>query len=102
MQSNKFLPAALLGYTMPSSNLQLHRFQVNKRVESALKKQHRWIFRRQCSTALKALPLGALVRLVGTNNQFLGLGIYEPLSLTAIRVFSFEDITPDKDFFRRK
>lgn len=80
----------------------MHRFQVNKRVEAALKKGHPWVFRRQCSSALEALPLGSLVRLVGTENQFLGWGIYEPLSLVAIRVFSSHEATPDENFFHRQ
>ncbi len=76
------------------------RFQVNKRVESALAKKHPWIYRDQCSSALAAIPVGSLVRAVGTRNQFLGIGLYEPLSSIAIRLFCFEDRPLDGDYFR--
>lgn len=75
------------------------RFQVNKRVEMALKKRHPWIYRGQCSSALDALPVGSFLRIVGTQNNFLAIAIYEPLSAIAIRVISFQDITPDTEFF---
>lgn len=75
------------------------RFQVNKRVAAAIKRGHPWIYRRQCSSALVALPIGTILRLVGTQNEFLGMGIYQPLSAVAIRVFSQRDVVPNTDFF---
>lgn len=78
------------------------RFQVNKRVEAALKNHHPWIYRNQCSSALDALPVGSLVKIFGTKNNFLGLGIHEPLSAVAIRVFSFQDFEPSPTFFLNK
>lgn len=78
------------------------RFQVNKRVEAALKNHHPWIFRNQCSSALDAIPVGSLVKIYGTKNNFLGLGIFEPLSAVAIRVFSFQDFEPSPTFFLNK
>jgi len=79
-----------------------HRFQVNKNVARFLQAKHPWIHRRQCSSALSALPIGSLVRIVGPENRFLAFGIYEPLSITAIRVFSFDDVTINKEFFKQK
>lgn len=78
------------------------RFQVNKRVEAALKKHHPWIYRNQCSSALDAIPQGSILRIVGTKNNFLGFGIYEPLSAIAVRVFSFQDLPIDENFFFKK
>lgn len=78
------------------------RFQVNKRVEYALQRYHPWIYRRQCSSALDAIPLGSILRIVGTANQFLGLGLYDPMSAIAIRVFSWEDLEPDIAYFKSK
>lgn len=77
----------------------LHRFQVNKDVAYALRGKHPWIYRKQCSSALTALPVGALVRVVGPKNEFLGIGLYDPLSIIAIRIFCFEDVTIDAQFF---
>lgn len=77
----------------------LIRFQVNKRVELALRQGHPWVFRGQCSTALDAIPIGSFVRLVGTQNTFLGIGIYEPLSAIAIRIVSWKDIELTEAFF---
>jgi 23S rRNA (cytosine1962-C5)-methyltransferase len=79
------------------------RFQVNKRVEAALIHHHPWVYRNQCSSALDAIPVGSFVRLVATDNRFLGLGIHDPLSAIAIRVFGWEDeVEPDEEFFQKK
>lgn len=80
----------------------LKRFQVNKRVEAALKKNHPWVFTNQCSTAISGLEIGSLVRLVGPSNNFLGIGIYEPLGAIAIRVFQWEEMLLDEKYFLRK
>ncbi|MCB1214459.1 MAG: class I SAM-dependent rRNA methyltransferase, partial [Deltaproteobacteria bacterium] len=79
-----------------------HRFQVKKATAQAIQKGHPWIYRRQCSSALKVLPEKSLLRLVGPTNEFLGWGIYEPLSAIAIRVFSKKSNEPTEDFFYQK
>lgn len=85
--------------TTVQSGMALHRFQANKVVTQALRSKHPWIYRRQCSSALTALPVGALVRVVGPKNEFLGIGLYDPLSIVAIRIFCFEDVVIDQQFF---
>ena len=77
----------------------LHRFQVNKDVAQAMRTKHPWIYRRQCSSALQALPIGCLVRVVGPKNEFLGIGLHDPLSIVAIRMFSFVDVAIDSQYF---
>ncbi len=78
------------------------RFQVNKFVTLALKRHHPWVYRAQCSSALKAIPHGAIVRLVSTDNKFLGLGLHDPVSAIAIRVFHWEDVPIDQELFEKK
>ncbi|MBX7149844.1 class I SAM-dependent methyltransferase [bacterium] len=75
------------------------RFQVNKKVEASLKEGHPWIFRNQCSSALDALPVGSFVRLVGPQNNFLAIGLYEPYAASAIRVVAFSDVDLSPDYF---
>lgn len=78
------------------------RFQVNKFVTLALKRHHPWVYRAQCSTALEAIPNGAIVRLVGIDNKFLGFGLHDPVSAIAIRVFHWEDVPIEAELFERK
>jgi 23S rRNA (cytosine1962-C5)-methyltransferase len=79
-----------------------HRFQVNKFVTLALKRHHPWVYRSQCSSALGGVPHGALVRLVGIDNRFLGLGLHDPVSAIAIRVFHWEDVPLEDELFEKK
>ena len=69
--------------------------------EQSLRRFHPWVF----SGAIKKMygnPLeGDLVDLYDNKDTFLAVGHYAPSSI-AVRVLSFEQVTPDIDFFRGK
>jgi 23S rRNA (cytosine1962-C5)-methyltransferase len=69
--------------------------------EQSLRRFHPWVF----SGAIKKMygnPLeGDLVDVYDNKDTFLAIGHYAPSSI-AVRVLSFEQVTPDIDFFREK
>ncbi len=69
--------------------------------EQSLRRFHPWVF----SGAIKKIygdPVeGDLVEVYDNKNTFLAVGHYAPSSI-AVRVLSFEQITPDIIFFRQK
>ena len=69
--------------------------------DQSVRRYHPWIF----SGAIKKIygnPLeGDLVRVFDNKDEFLAIGHYQPGSI-AVRILSFQDIEPDKDFFRSK
>jgi 23S rRNA (cytosine1962-C5)-methyltransferase len=69
--------------------------------EQSLRRFHPWVF----SGAIKKIygnPLeGDLVDVYDNKDTFLAVGHYAPSSI-AVRVLSFEQVTPDIDFFREK
>jgi 23S rRNA (cytosine1962-C5)-methyltransferase len=69
--------------------------------EQSLRRFHPWVF----SGAIKKMygnPLeGDLVDVYDNKDTFLAVGHYAPSSI-AVRVLSFEQVTPDIDFFRGK
>ena len=69
--------------------------------EQSLRRFHPWVF----SGAIKKMygnPLeGDLVDVYDNKDTFLAVGHYAPSSI-AVRILSFEQVTPDIDFFREK
>lgn len=65
------------------------RYQVNKEVNGILKNRHPWIFRDRVSSAIEVFRSGQLLKLVDSENKQVGLGVYDPEGLIAIRVLSF-------------
>lgn len=69
--------------------------------DQSVHRYHPWIF----SGAIKKMSgnpaEGDLVDIFDNNNTFLAIGHYQPSSI-AVRILSFEQVTPDIDFFREK
>lgn len=69
--------------------------------EASPKRFHPWIF----SGAIKRLPdniqEGDTIEVYADNGDFLGIGYYESGTI-AVRIFSFEKITPDYNFWKSK
>jgi len=69
--------------------------------EQSLRRFHPWVF----SGAIKKMygnpAEGDLVEVYDNKDTFLAVGHYAPSSI-AVRVLSFERITPDVSFFRQK
>jgi 23S rRNA (cytosine1962-C5)-methyltransferase len=69
--------------------------------EQSVRRYHPWIF----SGAIKKMSgnpaEGDLVDVYDNKDSFLAVGHYQPSSI-AVRILSFEQVTPDIDFFRKK
>jgi 23S rRNA (cytosine1962-C5)-methyltransferase len=69
--------------------------------EQSLRRFHPWVF----SGAIKKMygnpAEGDLVNVYDNKDTFLAVGHYAPSSIS-VRVLSFEQVTPDLDFFREK
>jgi 23S rRNA (cytosine1962-C5)-methyltransferase len=69
--------------------------------EQSVRRFHPWIF----SGAIKKMygdpAEGDLVDVFDNKDTFLAVGHYQPSSI-AVRILSFEQVTPDIDFFREK
>jgi 23S rRNA (cytosine1962-C5)-methyltransferase len=69
--------------------------------EQSVRRYHPWLF----SGAIKKIygnpAEGDLVDVYDNDDTFLAMGHYQPSSI-AVRILSFEQVTPDIDFFREK
>jgi 23S rRNA (cytosine1962-C5)-methyltransferase len=70
--------------------------------ERSLQRLHPWIF----SGAIKNLIGNAIdgenVAVYNSNNQFLGLGHYQKIGSITVRMFTFDEIEPNRDFWKTK
>lgn len=74
---------------------------LKKGEERRLKKGHLWLFSNEIATVENASP-GGLAELLDSSGKFLALGYYNPHSLIAARVLSFEPDPIGRNFFRRR
>lgn len=75
------------------------RLKPNK--ETSLKRYHPWVFSGALALQPTGLTEGQIVRIEGTQGNFLGTGHFQIGSI-AVRVFSFEEVTIDREFWRKK
>lgn len=69
--------------------------------EHSLQRQHPWVFSGAIRKATGQPEEGEVVEVYSSKGDFLAMGHYAPGSI-AVRVFSFEQITPDYSFWKRK
>lgn len=80
------------------------RIFLNKGKEQSLKRRHPWVF----SGAIKKIQAeeevaeGQIVEVYSAGGEFLGLGHYQPGGSIAVRIFAFEPIVPNYDFWKSK
>lgn len=80
------------------------RILLNKGKEQSLLRRHPWVF----SGAIKGIQAeqevqeGEVVEVYSAGGQFLGVGHYQPGGSIAVRIFSFEPVTPDYAFWKSK
>jgi 23S rRNA (cytosine1962-C5)-methyltransferase len=66
--------------------------------EEAIKRFHQWIFSGAIQRTEGTLTEGCVAEVYSNRNEFLGMGHYNDGSI-AVRIFSFEQTEPDKDFW---
>ena len=69
--------------------------------EQSLKRFHPWIFSGAIQYIDREPEEGELVRVVSSQNEFLGIGHYQVGSIT-IRIVSFDDVEIDDNFWMKK
>jgi 23S rRNA (cytosine1962-C5)-methyltransferase len=81
--------------------LEYVRIVVKSGKDQSLLRYHPWVF----SGAIKKIygdpAEGDIVEVYDNKDTFLGVGHYQPSSI-AVRILSFEKISPDQDFFRER
>jgi len=66
------------------------------------KKKHLWIFRADVRYAPRALLPGTLVEIADRQNEFIGVGYYNPATALCCRILSFEKIDVDRSFLKER
>jgi 23S rRNA (cytosine1962-C5)-methyltransferase len=69
--------------------------------EQSVKRLHPWIFSGAIKKMYGTPAEGDVVDVFDNKDEFLAVGHYQPSSI-AVRILSFEQVTPDIDFFRDK
>ena len=69
--------------------------------EHSLKRYHPWVFSGAIKKMNGEVKEGDIVEVYSSQNEFLGMGHYQIGSI-AVRLFSFEKVIPDYDFWKNK
>ena len=77
------------------------RYQVTKKIEIQLRREHPWIFHGALSSAASVFKDGDFLRLVNGSNQTIGFGIYSEDQPIAIRVFNFGNSLRNRFFLKK-
>ncbi len=79
----------------------MKRIILHKGKEKSLLRFHPWVFSGAVAKMDRGIVNGEIVEVCDHSGAFLALGHYHDNSI-AVRVFSFEPVTPDYDFWRDK
>lgn len=82
----------------------MHHFSkviLKKGKEESLLRFHPWVFSGAIDTIDSAVEEGDVVMVYGSEGQFLGIG-HCAIGSIAVRIFSFQEVTPDLTFWRDK
>ena len=74
---------------------------IHKGKEHSLNRFHPWVFSGAINKIEDNLEEGCIAEVYAYDKKFLGMGHYQPGSI-AVRIFSFEKITPDVEFWKAK
>jgi 23S rRNA (cytosine1962-C5)-methyltransferase len=70
--------------------------------DKRLKRGHPWVFSNEITQIEGTPTIGELVRICRMDGTYLGVGLYHPHSLIAVRVLSREEVVIDRSFFRER
>ncbi|MDP2913362.1 MAG: NAD(P)H-hydrate epimerase [Candidatus Omnitrophota bacterium] len=91
--------------SLPESNLVR---KINKVIctrhgrQGRLKPRHPWIYKGQLRKIAAAIKPGDVIKIVDAAGKFIGRGYYNPKSMIAARILTFEDEEINTDFFIKK
>jgi 23S rRNA (cytosine1962-C5)-methyltransferase len=69
--------------------------------QASIERFHPWVFSGAIREIKGDVKEGDIVEVLDAKKKFLGLGHYQKSGI-AVRLFSFENVDPDKDFWRNK
>ncbi len=78
------------------------RCVLQKGKERPVKNRHPWIFSGAIDRIDEGFEAGDLVRVLSSEEEFLGVGYLNPQSQIVVRMLAFEDVTIDEAFFDEK
>ena len=79
----------------------LPRITLRPGKEKSLQRRHPWVFSGAIARKDKDLHDGDIVEVYDAQRQYLATGHYQPTTI-AVRLFSFEQRSIDRDFWREK
>lgn len=78
------------------------RVTLNKGKENSLLRHHPWVFSGAIRRIDGEVAEGDFVEVFSYGGDFLGTGYYQPGGSIAVRLFSFEQVNPDYEFWKSK
>lgn len=75
---------------------------LKKNHDHRLKKGHLWIYSNEIEKTSGQLFMGAVVRVLNSKGEDLGLGFYNPNSLIAVRLLSADEISNPENFLAER
>ncbi|WP_026463710.1 class I SAM-dependent rRNA methyltransferase [Adhaeribacter aquaticus] len=78
------------------------RVTLNKGKENSLLRRHPWVFSGAIKRIDGEVTEGDFVEVFSFGGDFLGTGYYQPGGSIAVRIFSFEQVNPDYEFWKSK
>ena len=95
------LIASLTTITEMTNNSIMSRITLRPGKEKSLQRRHPWVFSGAIARKDKDLHDGDIVEVYDAQRQYLATGHYQPTTI-AVRLFSFEQRSIDRDFWREK
>lgn len=73
--------------------------KLKKGNEKRVKLGHLWIYSNELEKVDNTIPMGCLVDVVSSNNEFIGTGFYNPKTLVTVRILTRKKLPINREFF---
>lgn len=76
--------------------------KIKKGHEKRVRAGHLWVYSNELEKVDKSLPVGCLVDVINSKDEFVGTGFFNPNSLITVRLLTREKKSIDREFFSKK
>lgn len=76
--------------------------KLKKGHEKRVRAGHLWVYSNELEKIDKSLPIGCLVDVINSKEEFVGTGFYNPNSLVVVRILTKTKEPIDREFFARR
>ncbi len=76
--------------------------KLKKGHEKRVRAGHLWVYSNEVENFDKSLPVGCLVDVINSKNDFVGTGFFNPNSLILVRILTRKKEPIDREFFSRR